>query len=149
MKFSVAVQDTPELARHLHSDLDALDRAHLSRIVVSPQKRLCGSVNIDDALRQSLPNAHRWDYAIGYRVTNKVDRTFYAEFHRAEPGEVPNVSRKKDWLDEWIKGNAMARLEDRVFAWVSAGPIRFPPNSPVRRVISSRGLRLVRRLCLE
>lgn len=148
MKFRKAVAGTAEIADDLHDGLDALSKAHKSSIIAPDAKRVTGSVDIDTALQPTYPNATRWDYAIGYRINNKDDKAFFVEYHRAKADEVPRVLRKKQWLEDWMRGKAIDRLHPRRFVWVSAGGIKIPRNAPQWRRLHAHGLRLVRRLKL-
>jgi len=148
MKFRTAVESTDEIAPYLRSQLDALDNAHRNRIQAQRPSRIAGSVALDSALQPAYPNAHRWDYAVGYRLNNQEDRAYFIEVHRAEVGEVSRVLKKKQWLQCWMQGKAVDDVRPREFVWLSAGSIRIPPNSPHRRHLNAQGLKLVRTLRL-
>jgi mRNA-degrading endonuclease RelE of RelBE toxin-antitoxin system len=149
MKFRKAVEQTAEIADHLRTGLEALDKSHRDRVEATYPKRLEGSVNIDAALQPAYPNATRWDYAIGYRLNSQKDKVFFVEFHKAEVTEVSRVLQKKAWLDSWMRGQPMDQLRDRKYVWLSAGGIKIPRNAPQRRELNMHGLRLERRLRLE
>jgi hypothetical protein len=148
MRFRVAVSSTHELAAHIRNRLDALSNAHQNSIIAANPRKITGSVNIDVALQLAYPNAHRWDYAIGYRISNRNDKAFFVEFHKAKVDEVDRVIKKKQWLVTWMRGKQIDNLLQKIFVWVSAGGIHIPPNSPHTRILSIHGLRLVRRLNL-
>jgi len=149
MKFRKAVERTADIADHLRNGLDALSKAHQDSVNACDPKRIEGSVNIDAALQPTQPNATRWDYAIGYRLNSHEDKAFFAEYHRAQVDQVERVLSKKQWLDDWMSGTPLDQIPDRQYLWVSAGPIRIPPNAPQRRMLSACGVRLVRRLKLR
>jgi hypothetical protein len=148
MKFNIAVSNTPELAPHLLNRLDALSSAHQNSIVVANLKRITGSVDIDAALQSAYPHDNRWDYAIGYHISNQDDKAFFVEFHRAKVDEVDRVLKKKKWLEIWMHGKSVDNLSNRRFVWVSAGGINIPPNSSYQRNLNNHGIQLVRRLKL-
>ena len=143
MKFEIAVEGTAEIAPHLRRRLDALSRADRSSIKASELRRVTGSVDIDVALRLMYPNANRWDYAIGYRISNQDDMAYFVEVHKATVAEVPRVVKKKQWLEGWMQDKPLGDLSHRRFVWVSAGPIKIPPTSPQRRELNKHGLQLV------
>ncbi len=149
MKFKTAVQGTLEIATHFRVGLRSLSKAHRSSINARDPRRIAGSVNIDAALRATYPNANRWDYAIGYRISNKNDKAFFVEFHRAKVSEIQLVLRKKGWLESWMTGQPLNEVQRGRFVWVSAGGINILPNSPQRRVLDKNGIQLVRRLKLR
>lgn len=148
MKFRTAVRDTDEIAPSLRSHLDALKKAHQNRIHARRPSRATGSVDIDAALQAAHPNAHRWDYAVGYRINNQEDKAYFIEVHPAEAGEVSRVLRKMQWLQCWMQGKAVDEVRPREFVWVSAGGNKIPPNSPHQRRLNGHGLKLVRTLRL-
>lgn len=148
MKFRVAIQSTVGIGPHLRRRLNALSKAHQNSIIPSNPNMIAGSVNIDAALQSAYPNDNRWDYAIGFRITNQDDKAFFVEFHRAKADEVPRVLQKKQWLECWMQGKPVDNLQPRRFVWVSSGGIKIPPNSRHRRILSMNGLQLVRRLNL-
>ena len=148
MKFIAAVNSTSELAPHLQTRLNALSNAHQNCIIAANLRLVTGSVDIDGALKSAYPNDNRWDYAIGYRISNQDDKAFFVEFHKANVDEVDRVIKKKQWIENWMRGKPVDNLLDRRFVWVSTGGIKIPQNSPQRRIINSYGLQLVPHLKL-
>lgn len=149
MKFRRAVENTEEIRHYLLNQLDALSKAHKSSVTPSDPKRVTGSVDLDAALQPLFPNATRWDYAIGYRLTARDDKAFFVEFHRAFDDQVKRVIEKKHWLESWMDGKALDELREREFVWVSAGGIHIPGNAPSRRELDENAIRLERRLTLK
>jgi len=149
MKFRTAVACTQEIATSLRSGLDALSNAHRNSIIAPRSRKITGSVDIDAALQSAYPNNNRWDYAVGYYISNQDDKAFFIEFHRATVDEVSLVIQKKRWLESWMSGKPIDNLRPRRFVWVSAGGINIPKNSHQRRDINNNGLQLVRRLELD
>lgn len=149
MKFRTAVEDTDEIAAGFYNRLDALTTAHKNRISASEPRRLEGSVNIEAALRPTHQNDNLWDYAIGYRVSSKIDEIYYVEFHPARVDEVEGVIKKLQWLEGWIFGKPIGDMQKKIFVWVKVGGNRIPGNSRYMREINDKGLRLVPRLELR
>jgi hypothetical protein len=148
MKFRTAVECTDGIAAYLKNGLNALSNAHQNSIIAPKPKRITGSVNIDAALQSAYPHGNRWDYAIGYYISNQDDKAFFVEFHKATVDEVSRVLLKKQWLESWMRGKRLDNLQPKRFVWVSAGGIKIPKNSYHRRNINKHGLQLVRRLNL-
>ena len=93
---------------------------------------LQGSADIDTALQPHQPNAHRWDFAIGYRHTDrKKDCVYWVEIHTGNDKEVKVVLDKLRWLREWLAGDGthLSRFE-RDFIWVSSGATSFTLGAP-------------------
>jgi hypothetical protein len=143
MKFRTAVNCTDEIAPCFQNGLNALSSAHRNSITTTNPRRITGSVNIDNALQTAYPNANRWDYAIGYYISHQDDKVFFVEFHKAIVDEVSRVLKKKQWLENWMRGKPLDNLQQRRFVWVSTGGIKIPPNSPSRRILNKHGLILV------
>jgi len=149
MKFRIAVNCTDEIAPCLQKGLKALSGAHRNNVESANPRRVTGSVNIDDALKAVYPNANRWDYAIGYYINNQEDKVFFVEFHKAIVDEVSRVIKKKQWLENWIRGKPLDNLLKRKFVWISTGAIKIPQNSSSRRILNKNGLILVPHLKLD
>lgn len=110
-------------------------------------RRLTGSLNLDVALQEALPNAPRWDYGIGYRPNGeKADFVHWVEVHPASDREVPVVIAKLDWLKQWTTNNApaLATLACR-YVWVSSGKTRLTPTAPALRHLATKGCQNVGR----
>lgn len=119
--------------------LRAKDRPH-----VDPEnpRLLQGSADVDSALQAHQPNAHRWDYAIGYRHANRQkDCVYWVEIHTANDKEVNVVLNKLRWLRAWLatEGKLLNQFE-RDFIWVSSGATSFTLDAPQLKVFAQLGL---------
>lgn len=103
---------------------------------------LQGSVDVDSALRAEQPNAHRWDFAIGYRHANWTgDYIYWVEVHTAREREVDVVLRKLQWLRAWLAGDGRPLSEfKRDFIWVSSGATAFTLGAPQLKRFAQLGL---------
>ncbi|MCC7385463.1 MAG: hypothetical protein IT384_26675 [Deltaproteobacteria bacterium] len=143
--FREAVEATRGLESAYQQGLQALrsrDRGH-----VEPEDPRClsGSVDIDSAYAALEPNAHRWDYAIGYRHTDRSGEVVYwVEMHTASDGETGRVIDKARWLLAWFgrSGTALGCFE-RDIVWVSSGSTHLTPTAPQKKVMATLGLRQV------
>ncbi len=144
MSFKKAVRQTPHLENHWMPGLQALraqDRPHINP---SNPHDLRGSVDVDNALRPQQPNANRWDFAIGYRHTNRGNRDciYWVEIHTASDKEVKVVLAKLAWLKQWLDNGGQALREfERDFVWVSSGATHFTSSSPQSKQLSQSGLK--------
>jgi len=133
---------TPHLANAWLSGLGALraqDRPHLDP---EDPRRLRGSADVDSALRAHQPDAHRWDFAIGYRHSNRTkDCVYWVEIHTANDKEVKVVLDKLRWLRAWLAdgGNLLNQFE-RDFIWVSSGSTSFTLGAPQLKQFAQLGL---------
>jgi hypothetical protein len=60
--------------------------------------RFAGSIDLDAALQTDFPDAHRWDYGIGFRRSHSSEAAIWVEVHPASEGEVDAVLNKLIWL---------------------------------------------------
>lgn len=142
MKFEQAVRNCPALADAFQNGLRALKATEKHQVICARPRSLAGSVDVDSALRQQLPNAARWDYAIGIRCVQGKDKVVWIEIHPASStGEVKSVLAKLNWLRSWLSENAPdLRSLPAEFVWVATGTVAFPANSPQRRQLAAAGL---------
>lgn len=142
MKFAKAVHNTPALKDAYQSGLQALKNEHHECITCRTPRLIAGSVDVDAALRASLPTAPRWDYAIGVTRDRKTDAVIWIEVHPASStGEVKTMLNKLAWLKAWIAGEAPDfESMPREYVWVATGRVSIPAHSPQRRLLASQGL---------
>ena len=142
MTFKVAVGRTPHLAGAWEKGLEALRAEDKPHIKPENTRKLSGSADVDKALRKIEPNAHRWDFAIGYQHSNRLKECVYwVEIHTASDSQVSAVLNKLRWLKGWLAnvGVALAKFE-RDFVWVSSGATSFTLTSPQQKQFALLGL---------
>lgn len=143
MTFRESAEQTPGLQNAWRAGLGALrpqDRPHVS---AQSTRKLEGSIDIDAAYRPAQPNANRWDFAIGYRHTNRADPfVYFAEMHTGSDGEIGVVLRKLEWLKGWLRSgnNRLAGLE-RDIVWVASGSTSFTKGATQVKTLAAKGLR--------
>ena len=92
MTFRQAVGQTPRLKGTWKAGLGALRAEDKPHIKPEDPKRLRGSVDVDTALQQTEPNAHRWDFAIAYQHTNRTKEFIYwVETHTGSDNQISTV----------------------------------------------------------
>jgi hypothetical protein len=142
VSFKKAVRETPNLGNAWLPGLQALrtqDRPHVS---AADTRLLKGSVNVDGALQATQPNANRWDFAIGYRHSNRQkDCIYWVEIHTANDKETEVVLRKLVWLRQWLtnEGQPLNAFE-RDFIWVSSGTTSYTLTAPQTKRFAELGL---------
>jgi len=101
-----------------------------------------GSADVDSALRAHEPNAHRWDFAVGHRHTNRQkDCVYWVEIHTANDKEVKVVLDKLRWLKSWLaRPGSLLNQFERDFVWVSSGSTSFTLGAPQRKTFAQLGL---------
>jgi len=140
--FRKAVEGTPHLEGAWRAGLGALRTRDRGHIEPSDPRRLQGSVDIDGALRNPQPNANRWDFAIGYRHTDREkDCIYWVEIHTAEDKEFKVVLRKMEWLRTWLTGDGKILNQfERDFVWVSSGANLLTLGAPQLKQLAQLGL---------
>ena len=149
MNFSEAVRRCAALSSHQRKGLQALKAVDRARITCKAPRQLVGSVDVDTALSRTVPEAHRWDYAIGVKGRAAADEVVWIEVHPASStGEVESVLRKLQWLKGWAQSQARG-LHDltREYVWVATGSVVLSANSPQRRRLAQAGIRFAGSHC--
>jgi hypothetical protein len=122
--------------------LEALRTQDKPHIYAEDTRKLSGSADLDAALQQHEPNAHRWDFAIGYTHINRTwECIYWVEIHTASQGEVNVVLEKLRWLKQWLRGDGQKLAPfERDFIWVSSGATSFTLTSPQQKQFAVLGL---------
>lgn len=140
MSFKNAVQATSGLGGAFKSGLQALEASDRARISVSETTRLCGSVNLDVALRTGAgANQHIWDYGVCH--TSGTQGVHWIEVHPASDHGVSDLRAKFAWLKAWLSGEGH-RLKPLTvaFIWISSGKTTFTKTSPAARKLAAEGV---------
>ncbi len=147
MKFKEAIDKIPALATAYRPGLQALKSVDSQHLSSSSPRRLAGSVDLDRALCNLFPNAHRWDYAVGIKTSNETDDVIWVEVHPATTvAEIGIVLVKLLWLKAWAKSAAPLLLVlTREYVWIASGSVGFSHNSPQRKKIAKAGIRFAGR----
>jgi len=119
--------------------------AHSRSISAHDTRALAGSVDLDACLKAQYPNAHRWDFAVGYGECRLLA---FVEVHGAK---VNDILAKKEWLDNFLRGQgAMLRewAKQTAFVWV---PTRggFRKGSRQAKALASKGITTGHRVWLK
>lgn len=142
MTFKDTVDRTPNLSGAWQKGLEALRTEDKPHIQAANTRKLTGSVDVDNALKRTQPNAHRWDFAIGYQHSDrKAECVYWVEIHTASDSQVSVVLDKLRWLKDWLvnDGRDLAKFE-RDFIWVSSGATSFTLTSPQQKQFAILGL---------
>ncbi len=140
MTFREAVRATPGLESAFRKGLQALIQADRDRLTVGNSRRLCGSVNLDAALRRgAAANERVWDYGVCYGTTSA--KVHWIEVHPASDRGVTEVATKFAWLRRWLDSNGR-RLEafPAAYVWISSGATTFTKTAPSARRLAKHGV---------
>jgi hypothetical protein len=102
--------------------LRALGR-NSDRVEVIPPARASESVALDEALRTTAGQEHRWDYGVGLTGSSNTS-TAWIEIHPASSKDVGVFLNKLQWLKAWLRKNASkACLAKASFHWVATAGV--------------------------
>lgn len=139
LNFEEAVLVTPDIVNAYKIGLQALQREHRKKIVVSDLGKLGGSVDIDAATTVKYPNASRWDYVLDYD-----GQLYFVEIHSANSGEISTVLRKLQWLKDWLNEHApelnAKKATLKPYHWLQSSNFNIPKGSSYYRQIAQAGL---------
>jgi len=140
--FKEAVRQTPDLETAWQPGLQALRAEDKPHIKPEDPRLLSGSADVDSALMPKEPQANRWDFAIGYRHTNRKDEFIYwVETHTGSDAQIKVVLKKLEWLKTWMRGDGRRLGQfDRDIVWVSSGRTLFTKGSAQVKLLAQKGL---------
>ena len=126
------------LADALREGLKAVKNCDRGRL--SGGRGLSGSIDLDEALKETLPVERRWDYLIGRKLGRQGDHLHCVEVHRADVGEVRAMIGKKASLDGFLRGKRLAELP-RSYHWIATdGHVCFPASAREARQLAQAGI---------
>jgi hypothetical protein len=140
-RFQRAVGACPSLK--LRAGLQAITTANRRKITPENPRSVTGSVNLDEDLKEQFPNDNRWDYVVGYMVSDTMDKVFFIEVHPAETSEIRCVINKVRNLRKWAVSNAPDLWNmtiPREIHWISSGKNNLRLNDSYRRILAMEGL---------
>lgn len=140
-RFQKAVAECLDLT--LRDGLQAVSSANKERIRPKDTRSVTGSVNIDEDLKEKFPTENRWDYAVGYRVSDADEKVFFIEVHSAETSQISCVVQKAEHLKKWAESNAPALWNmtiPREIHWIASGRYDLRLNDSYRRRLALAGV---------
>ncbi|MBL7999488.1 MAG: hypothetical protein JNL32_12735 [Candidatus Kapabacteria bacterium] len=136
--FKNVVETTPDIASGYKPGLTALG-ANSSKVKVVNNSLIKGSVDIDTCTAHTYPNAHRWDYVIGYKSS-----VIFVEVHSAHTSEVSRVLDKLKWLKQWLNSSApdLKKLADtkQPYVWIQSKDFKILRTSIQYRQAAENGI---------
>ena len=144
MVFRGAVNATEELSGAYCQGIRALPKADRKRLKFTKTRRVTGSVNLEDSLRDHYPDEPIWDYGVGWRMDRRSDCAVWIEVHPASSGHVGGVIKKVKWLKDWLQTNAPAlrgitRGTDG-YVWIASGRVLLQRSSRQARQLAAAGV---------
>src|SRR5262249_2940533 len=82
-RFKAAVVSIPAVAEHYRAGLQALRAADVAHVICDTPRKLTGSIDLDAAKHATEPQAARWDYGIGFKLSPAEERAIWVEVHPA------------------------------------------------------------------
>lgn len=133
-----------KLKGYFSNGFNALTSADKRHVKVPNTSLINGSLALDNAAKQDVPDNYRWDYAIDYN-----GNVYFLEIHPASTSEISTMINKVDGLQQWLKtidADLMALPPvDRKFYWVSSGKtdLRIMPNSRHAKQLAAKKIKHV------
>jgi hypothetical protein len=138
MTFRKIVESITAIRHCYQSGMQALG-ADSRKVAVNDTRWLCGSINLDDCLRQSYPDANRWDYLSCYNR-----KIYFIEVHPANTSEIDYMIKKIQWLWNWLKQDGadlnILIAQKNPYHWVASGKVTILRNSSQARRLSKSGI---------
>ncbi len=122
------------IAAGVRDGLRAVTSAHHA-LFVRPATYAC-SVDLDATLRESEPNASRWDYVVARRDGTTVG----VEVHPAKASEVDVVVAKKRWAEQRLLSFCALRVNRWYWVRPARSQLQFTPLSPKARSLAMNGV---------
>ncbi len=128
-----------KLRNYYSSGLGAVIAPDRRHIKVPDTFLIKGSLALDSAAKQDMPDSNRWDYAIDYN-----GEVFFIEIHPASTSEIPTVINKVNGLRQWLATINADLLSlppvNRKFYWVSSGKtaLRVTPSSRQAKQLAAK-----------
>ena len=153
MTFRQALMAAPEPARSsFKPGKQGMKGEHRWRVDCANPARFSGSFDLDAAYAVAQPEAHRWDYGLGFQEQDGMDTAIWIEVHPASTSEVETILLKYQWLLHWLKTEAreLAALSRRSsggksFFWLAtASGVNIRPGSLHARRLQNAGFDLPR-----
>lgn len=139
MKFKQELRKSP-LQGAFCKGLQALRDEDKHRITTRESRRIQGSADLDAALEASCPDANRWDYVIGYEISEGTDRVYFVEVHSAQSSEVETFLRKFVFLERTVRNMVPSLWEMKPsFHWIATSTIDL--RGPKKRQLAEKGIR--------
>jgi hypothetical protein len=145
--FQQAIEQTPDVAVGFKFGLEALGN-HRTKILLTNEQFLNGSIDIDTCTKKKYPDANRWDYALSYN-----ELVYFVEIHPAKTSEVSIVLKKQKWLKDWLNNNAplinQLKKAQPAYYWISTKNIKILKTSPQYRQLTLANLQPKNQLALS
>ena len=144
MRFQDAVANSNDVRDCYQVGLEALLERDRNRLSCQDTRKITGSLHLDAAVAQLYPNVARWDYGIGIKKTELIDKAIWVEVHPADANQVQKIIDKLTWLKNWLNNNAPTLMNitgnDSPYVWVSSGSVSFQRNSPQTKRLALAGI---------
>lgn len=142
--FPGAIEKIPTLSRALKPGLQALRNRDRNSVLVGNSRILSGSVDIDQALKETRPRESRWDYCIGVKHGRGSDSVVWIEVHPANSLSVSDMIAKARWLITWlgVEGKPLMELVDGRpdLRWVPTGRVAIRRGGKEHHQLAKAGI---------
>ncbi len=143
MKFRDAVEQTKFFQKFYRQGLQALRAEDKKHVEAQDARKITGSVDMDQALTETLPQSPRWDFAIGYRQKSGIgEKVYFLEIHPAETGELKAMIEKVKFLTDWMPQRAQVLWSmPKEIHWVASGDLDIRKNERRLKELAELGVK--------
>jgi hypothetical protein len=142
MRLAAALVDGSALLAHVEPGLRAVRRQDLVLIAARERPKVGDSLDLDEATRAELPEAHRWDYLLSVPAAAAI---IGLEFHTAGDKEIRVVIAKKANALVQLRAHFRPRCGVSRWYWVTRGAVGFSRMEKARRLLDQSGIEFVGR----
>jgi hypothetical protein len=126
-----------KLVPRVRVGIGALGNADVQLIAETERPKIGDSIDLDEAMREDLPNANRWDYLLSIRTINQL---VGVEPHSARDSEISVVIAKKRQAIEFLFDHLAPNRRVGRWFWVSHGSVRFGVMERAKRLLDQNGI---------
>ena len=145
MRFKDAVARSNDVRNACRAGLQALSATDRDKLSCANTRKISGSLNLDAAVAVLYPNAARWDYGIGIKMTEVKDEAIWVEVHPADANQIQKMIEKLTWLKNWLNNRAQDLMNitknDSPYVWVASGRVSFQKSSPQAKKLALAGIK--------
>lgn len=135
-----ALRTGSSLVPSVRDGLGALAPPHRACLDPASRSGFADSLDIDEGLRESHGQEHRWDYILGHSASEAL---VGVELHAAEQGEVSTVIKKRSAALDQLRPHLREGVKVAKWLWVASGKVHFANTEKVRLRLDQNGIEFV------
>lgn len=121
----------------VRNGMDAITNADTILIALEERPKIGDSINLDNAMKDDLPEHNRWDYVLS---VPSIGQLVGVEPHSARDSEISVVIEKKKQAITFLHDHLPPHHRVSKWYWVSHGAVRFSVMERARRRLDQAGI---------